>query len=159
MDIPVTLSPTNYNLLVDMGLKKGIIPCVAIISAITISSISLVFLVGWHGYYDKNQSKRIISSTARAQKSRRIANIWKPTPILHAFFRSKGYEFGNKIISRFQSFSILQYTSKSACFEWDSHSQVMTVRACKSRFLGGYDIFEAWFTWFFFQLSDIFSHF
>ena len=57
-DIPVTLSPTNYYLLVDMCLKKGIILCVAIISAITISRISLVFLVGWHGLYDKNQGKR-----------------------------------------------------------------------------------------------------
>ena len=62
MDIPITKSyhyyyDYYYYLLVDMGLKRGIILCVPIILAITISSISLVFLVGWHGFHKTNQGK------------------------------------------------------------------------------------------------------
>ena len=48
--------------------KRGIILCVAIISAINICSISLVFLVGWHGFYDTTKASVISCKHSKGPK-------------------------------------------------------------------------------------------
>jgi hypothetical protein len=65
---------------------------VAVISAITISSISLVFPVVWHGFYDTNQGKRNLeySKGLKASQDRKhLKTIYVETPIYMYFFARK----------------------------------------------------------------------
>ena len=61
---------------------------VAVISAITISSIFLVFPVVWHGFYDTNEGKRDLkhSKGLKASRNRKHLNtIYVETPIVMCF--------------------------------------------------------------------------
>ena len=62
---------------------------VAVISAITISSIFLVFPVVWHGFYDTNEGKRDLkhSKGLKASRNRKhLRTIYVETPIVMCFY-------------------------------------------------------------------------
>lgn len=65
---------------------------VAVISAITISSIFLVFPVVWHGFYDTNEGKRDLkhSKGLKASRNRKhLKTIYVETPICMCFLARK----------------------------------------------------------------------
>ena len=62
---------------------------VAVISAITISSIFLVFPVVWHGFYDTNKGKRDLkhSKGLKASRNRKhLRTIYVEAPIYMCFY-------------------------------------------------------------------------
>ena len=65
---------------------------VAVISAITISSIFLVFPVVWHGFYDTNEGKRDLmhgKGLKASQNRKHLKTIYVETPIVMCFCARK----------------------------------------------------------------------